>query len=167
MTEADQKVIFEDWLTRYRALIFKVVRGFGRTAHDREDIFQEIAIQVWHSVPSFQHRCAITSWIYRIALNTAISWLRREGKHEKSESLDKKDILLNEQTPDDERLSWLYGEIQKMDEIDRSLCLLLLDGFSYKEMSEVLGITTSNVGVKINRIKKLLAEKSKIYEYEI
>jgi len=65
----------------------------------------------------------------------------------------------------DERLTWLYEEIHKLDEIDRSVTLLLLDGFSYKEMASILGITESNVGVKINRIKKQLISKSKKYDH--
>jgi RNA polymerase sigma-70 factor (ECF subfamily) len=73
-------------------------------------------------------------------------------------------LLQENKAPADERLSWLYGEINKLDAIDRSVILLLLEGFSYKEMSVILGISESNVGVKINRIKKQLIAKSKNYD---
>ena len=73
--------------------------------------------------------------------------------------------VLHEDNPIDERLAWLYDEIATFDEIDRSLTLLLLDGFSYKEMSNLLGISESNIGVKIHRVKKHLISKSSKYEY--
>jgi RNA polymerase sigma-70 factor (ECF subfamily) len=126
---------------------------------DQEDLFQEIAIQVWRSIPTFRQESSVTTWIYRIALNTAIKWARKEIKHH-TESLDALHPILQENKIDD-RLTWLYEEIYKLDEIDRSITLLLLDDFSYKEMASILGITESNVGVKINRIKKHLISQSK------
>lgn len=131
---------------------------------DRDDLFQEITIQVWHSIPAFRNESAVTTWIYRISLNTAIKWIKKERKHPQAASLDHVQHLLQEHHVQlDERLAWLYEEIHKLDEIDRSVTLLLLDNFSYKEMASILGITESNVGVKINRIKKQLISKSKKY----
>ena len=163
MTENEQQQLFDDWLRQYKALIFKVVRAYGNTAADHDDLFQEIALQLWHSIPAFRHESAVTTWIYRIALNTAIKWVSRERKHrEKKETLDNMPPVLQENTlPVDERLGWLYDAIHRLDGIDRSLTLLLLDGFTYKEMAAILGISESNVGVKINRIKKHLIAQSK------
>jgi RNA polymerase sigma-70 factor (ECF subfamily) len=91
---------------------------------------------------------------------------KKERKHYQSETIDGvKHILEESRIRTDERLTWLYEEIYKLDEIDRSVTLLLLDGFSYKEMASILGITESNVGVKINRIKKQLITKSKKYDH--
>ena len=165
MTETDQKKIFDDWLSQYKALIFKITRAYAFTAMDQDDLFQEIIIQVWHSVPSFRQESAVTTWLYRVSLNTAIKWTKKERRHSNSETLDGLHILQDGKIQTDERLEWLYQEIYKFDEIDRSISLLLLDGFSYKEMATILGITESNVGVKINRIKKQLISKSKNYEY--
>ena len=163
MTEKERLDILEVWLKLHRGLIFKVVRAY--TVADHDDLFQEIIIQVWHSIPAFRHEASVTTWVYRIALNTAIKWTKKEKKHAGAETLDKVQHLLHEnRTSIDERLNWLYGEIYKLDEIDRSVTLLLLEGFSYKEMSAILGISESNVGVKINRIKKHLIAKSKKYE---
>jgi RNA polymerase sigma-70 factor, ECF subfamily len=168
VTEKEQKGIFEEWLGKHKGLIFKIVRAYAFNATDRDDLFQEIIIQVWHSIPSFRHESAVTTWLYRISLNTGIKWTRKERKHNHTETLDGVQHLLHEEiTPIDERLTWLNEEIHKLDEIDRSLFLLLMDDFSYKEMAIVLGITESNVGVKINRIKKQLISKSKKYEYGI
>jgi len=166
VTEKEQKYIFEDWLSRHKGLIFKIVRAYAFTIADQDDLFQEIIIQVWHSIPSFRKESSVTTWLYRISLNTAIKWTKKERKHNQSEAIEKMEHILQEgDIQTDERLIWLYEEIYKLDEIDRSITLLLLDGFSYKEMASILGITESNVGVKINRIKKLLTSKSKKHDY--
>lgn len=164
MTEKEQSDILEEWLKLHKGLIFKVVRAY--TIADHDDLFQEIIIQVWHSIPTFRHEASVTTWLYRIALNTAIKWTKKEKKYAGAEALDSVHHLLEEnRTSMDERLTWIYGEIYKLDEIDRSVVLLSLEGFSYKEMSAMLGISESNVGVKINRIKRQLIAKSKNYEH--
>ena len=166
MTETEQQYIFEDWLGQYKGLLFKIVRAYAHTPMDQDDLFQEIAIQVWHSVPSFRQESAVSTWIYRISINTAIKWAGKERKHYPTEAIEPIQHLLQEnKIPIDERLAWLYEEIHQLNEIDRSIALLLLDGFSYKEMAAMLGITESNVGVKINRIKKHLITKSKKYDH--
>ena len=166
VTEKEQKEIFEEWLSQHKALIFKIVRAYAFTVMDQDDLFQEIIIQIWHSIPGFRKESSVNTWLYRIALNTAIKWTKKERKHSHSETLEGVQHILQEgRMQTDERLQWLYGEIYKLDEIDRSVTLLLLDGFSYKEMASILGITESNVGVKINRIKKLFISKSKKHNY--
>ena len=163
MTDKQRQEILEEWLRLHKGIIFKIVRAY--TISDHDDLFQEIMIQVWRSIPSFRNECAVSTWLYRIALNTAISWTKKEKKHLDTGSLDQVQHLLQEdRQTNEERLNWLYAEIYKLDKIDRSLVLLLLEGFSYKEMSAILGIGESNVGVKINRIKKQLVVKSKNYE---
>lgn len=163
MLEQEQQQIFTQWLHQYQALIFKTVRAYGNTPDDQQDLFQEIVLQVWRSVPGFRNESAVSTWVYRIALNTAIRWLRKEKQyHSTNNTVDNlPDVLIQSTFPIDERLTWLYKTIHQLDEIDRSLMLLLLDGCSYKEMAMILGISESNVGVKINRIKKQLTELSK------
>ncbi len=166
MTATEQKHIFNDWLFQHKALIFKVVRAYAFTSEDQDDLFQEITIQVWHSIPKFRKESSVTTWLYRISLNTAIKWIRKERKHPQPETLENVEHVLQEnRIPMDERLAWLYEEIYKLDEIDRSVTLLMLDNFSYKEMADILGISESNVGVKINRVKKHLITKSKKYDH--
>ncbi len=166
MTEKKQQHIFKDWLDQHKALLFKVVRAYAFTTMDQDDLFQEITIQVWHSIPTFRQHSAVTTWLYRISLNTAIKWGRKERKKHQAETLDNVRHILQESSIHiDERLIWLYEEIYSLDEIDRSIALLLLDDYSYKEMAGILGITESNVGVKINRIKKYLISKSKKYDH--
>lgn len=166
MTQTEQNQVFEGWLERHKGLIFKVVRVYARTAMDKDDLFQEIAIQVWRSVPAFREESAVTTWIYRISFNVAIKWVRKEKKLQEAEALDRTTYTLHEnKNQSDERLDWLLEEISKLDEIDRSVTLLLLDDFSYKEMASILGISESNIGVKINRIKKHLIDQSKKYDH--
>jgi RNA polymerase sigma-70 factor (ECF subfamily) len=158
VTVKEQEQIFENWLSQHKAVLFKIIRAYAFTEADRDDLFQEITIQVWHSIPAFRQESSVATWLYRISLNTAIKWTKKERKHtDAKESLDNVQHILEEnKTPVDERLTWLYNEIAKLDEIDRSIALLLLEGFSYKEMAAIAGISESNIGVKINRIKKHL-----------
>jgi RNA polymerase sigma-70 factor (ECF subfamily) len=166
VTENQQKEILENWLSEHKGLIFKIVRAYAFTAMDRDDLFQEIIIQAWRSVPKFRQESSVTTWLYRISLNTAIRWTQKENKHNHEETTENlQHIIRDNNVAIDERLEWLYQEIRQLNEIDRSLTLLLLDGFSYKEMAAILGITESNVGVKINRIKKQLTAKSKKYNH--
>ena len=162
MQETEQKRIFEEWMGTHTALFFKVVRAYAFNTHDQEDLFQEIAFQVWNSIPDFRRESSATTWIYRVALYSGIAWSRKERRHRDR----KHSLALSEHSPaiapeeEDPRVSWLYEQIAGFDPIDRSLILLQLDGLSYREISETLGISENNVGVKINRIKKALANKS-------
>jgi len=167
MKEREQQKIFTSWLDQHKGLLFKILRAYAFTQEDREDLFQEIAAQVWRSIPNFRQESAVTTWLYRIALNIAISWSTKERKQIEPHSIEGMEHLISEkETAIDERLAWLYEQIKDMNEVDKSLTLLLLDGFSYKEMSDMLGITESNIGVKIHRIKKELIKKSEKYEYD-
>ncbi len=162
MTAIEQKEIFENWLKQYKALLFKVVRVYTFSAGDQDDLFQEISIQMWRSIPQFKHESKVSTWLYRISINTALSWKRKEKKHSDGRrGVDEIEHVLKEASIEtDERLDWLYEEITKLNAIDKSLTLLLLDGYSYRDMSNILGITESNVGVRINRIKKHLITRS-------
>ena len=165
MTEQQQQDIFNQWLAQHKAILFKVVRAYAATPMDRDDLFQEISIQVWFSVPSFRNEASVATWLYRIAFNTAIKWALKARKHVAAATPEfLEPVLQQKPAENDDRLDWLYAEIHKLDPIDRSLTLLMLDNYSYREMAAMLGITESNVGVKINRIKKQLINKSKNYD---
>ena len=163
MKESKQRKIFDQWLADYKALLFKVIRAYARHKEDQDDLFQEVCLQVFRSIPNFKGNAAISTWIYRISLNTAIKWSTKEKKyvdgHQDIGHVS--NVLEINEHQDDDRLAWLYHEIHQFNEVDRSLTLLLLEGYSYKEMSDMLGISESNIGVKIHRIKKQLIETSK------
>jgi RNA polymerase sigma-70 factor (ECF subfamily) len=161
MHESEQKQIFGEWLAQHKGIFFKIVRAFAFTPHDQDDLFQEISLQVWKSIPDFRGDSKPSTWIYRVALYTATTWVRNEKKYPQTQSItDVEHTLTITSQPHDERLDWLYEQISQFDPIDRSVCLLLLDGFSYKEIAALLGISESNVGVKIHRIKQQLRRNS-------
>ena len=162
MTAKEQQDIFKQWLENHKALLFKIVRAYAFTSEDRDDLFQEVSLQVWRSIPNFRGESAVTTWMYRIALNTALRWKSKEKKAiTRDHDLDHTMVIVKtEQHENNEQIDWLYEQIGKLNEVDRSLCLMLLDEFSYKEMADILGISESNVAVKIHRIKKYLAEQS-------
>lgn len=162
-SRTDQSEQFVQWLDEYRPLIWKVVRIYARAPEDGQDLFQEIALQLWRSMDSFRGEAKASTWVYRVALNTAMAWRRKHRKHRQARDYAEgrqHETAVNSAENRD-KLDWLYAEIRELPETDRSLVLLYLDGLSYREMSEVLGISESNVGVKINRTKKYLAGRLK------
>lgn len=167
MEETEQKRVFDDWLSRHRGLLFKVVNAYAFNAHDRDDLFQEILTQVWNSVPRFRAESSATTWLYRVSLNTSLAWTRRERKQRGGlEMLEGTEAALADpMRARNPRLDWLHEEIARMDHVDRSLTLLLLDGLSYRDMAETLGISENNIGVKINRIKARLIDRSRETEH--
>src|SRR5262245_44278807 len=158
MLEAERNRVFESWIAAHKGILLKVARVYGATHSDREDLFQEIALQVWHSAGAYRGDCAATTWIYRVALNTALAWRRKERRHSQGrQDIEAAAPLLIAPSGPDPRLEWIYQRIAELDEGNRALALLMLDGFSYREMSQILGLGESNVGTKINRIKASLA----------
>jgi DNA-directed RNA polymerase specialized sigma24 family protein len=113
------------------------------------------------SGPSGRGDAAVTTWIYRVALNTAIDWTRKERRHRHGQQpLDSVAGLLTvSPAVRDPRLDWLYRQIHGLSDVDRSLALLLLDGFSYRDMADIVGISENHVGVRIHRIKAALSAK--------
>ena len=167
MKQHQQQDTFDDWFAQHRGLFFKVARAHAFTPHDRDDLFQEIAAQVWHSIPNFRGECAVTTWIYRVALHCAMAWSWKEKRRrDRRQDLDQEvppRILTAERV--DRRLEWLFEQIAQLEDIDRALTLLLLDGFSHREMATTLGLSETNVGVKIHRIKNQLVQKSREEEH--
>lgn len=162
MKVEEQQRILEDWLTEHRGLFFKIVRAYAFKTHDQDDLFQEIVTQVFHSIPKFRGDSKVTTWVYRIALYSAMSWSKKERRHRDNHQAieDHQNALLQASKSRNPRLDWLYDQIAQLEKVDRSLTLMMLDGYSYKEISTTLGLSESNVGVKLNRIKKRLVENS-------
>ncbi len=162
MPDIERDRIFGEWLAGHKGILFKVVHAYAFEHADRQDLFQEVAVQVWRSVDAFRGNSSVPTWMYRVALNTAMAWTRKEGRHRRGkEPFEGMEGLLTTESAAqrDPRVEWLYQQIAQLKDVDRSVALLLLDGFSYKEIASVVGLTESNVGVKINRIKSALAGK--------
>jgi RNA polymerase sigma-70 factor, ECF subfamily len=145
--DSERDRIFGEWLAGHRGILFKVVHAYAFEHADRQDLFQEIVIQVWRSVNAFRGDSSVPTWMYRVALNTAIAWTRKEGRHQRGkEPFEGMESLLTTSSSDgrDPRVEWLYHQIAQLKEVDRSVALLLLDGFSYKEIASIVGLTESN-----------------------
>lgn len=143
-----------------RKIIYKVAQAYGRHAEDRNDLAQEIIMQLWKSCDRYDPQYRLTTWMYRIALNTAISWYRKERRRGEHVELQDEHLILLIDDPSEEDQSediqQLYRFINALDELNRALMLLYLDDRSYKDIADILGITETNAATKINRIKKKL-----------
>ena len=144
-----------------RKLIYKVSYMYCDNTLDKKDLFQDIITNLWIAYPSFQNKSKISTWIYRIALNTAITWLRDYTK--KSKRIEYTDLIphfTNEHDNTiDELYNQLYRAIDTLGKIDKAIILLLLDEYSYDEIAEIVGLTMTNVATKISRIKAKLRDQ--------
>jgi len=153
---------FEKLLGEHRRVVFKVASVYAADADDRDDLAQEILVQLWRSFGSYDERRAkFSTWLYRIALNVAISQLRyrRAALDGRTEPLRPHhlDTIAGEPVAErDERIKAMYAFIGELDALNRALILLYLEDRSYAEIADVLGITVTNVATKINRIKNRL-----------
>lgn len=124
----------------------------------RNDLFQEIVLQLWKSFPTFRGESKITTWMYRIALNTAISGLRRQSRRVKTEDLNDLHLNITDHTGADleEKFQKLQWAIRQLTEIERAMIMMALEEISYEEIAETIGITQNNVRVRMNRIREKL-----------
>jgi len=153
------EVDFINLINNNRALIFKVCNIYCRDPEGRKDLFQEVVLQLWKSFPGFRKESAHSTWIYKVAINTAISNLRKESRKPEKHSLNLLDFEIPDLTANnlvDDQWEMLKLAIEKLTEIEKAILLLYLDEKSYEEMSEIMGISSSNVGARLNRIKTKL-----------
>lgn len=159
---ADTRQAFGALLQQHRGIVFKVANTYAR-AEDREDLAQEIAVQLWRAWPSYDPSRAFSTWMYRIALNVGISFLRSDGpRRRRAVSLDESvHDVPDERAPnhdDAARLRLLQRFVGTLAPLDRALLLLYLDARGTREMAEVLGISESNVTTKISRLKQRIRD---------
>lgn len=152
---------FHELLERHRKIVLKVAASYSRDPHDRADLAQEIAAQLWRAFPGYDGKRLFSTWMYRIALNVAISHLRSSGQRERHiEPLGEEhhDVMGSSavEREADERVHLLYQCINRLDPLNRALLLLYLDERSQREIAEILGITETNVATKIARLKERL-----------
>jgi RNA polymerase sigma-70 factor, ECF subfamily len=165
MNGTTQKALFKQWVNDHRALIYKVVKIYARPS-DADDLLQDILMQLWQSIPSFKQQSKPSTWIYRVALNTALAKHRKDKKHkQKRQAIDMDSITANQHSrPEVDKanaIDQLYQAIRQLPKIGSSLILMHLDGLSHGEIAEVLGITENHVGVKLHRAKQRIGELMK------
>ncbi|MBX2871426.1 MAG: sigma-70 family RNA polymerase sigma factor [Saprospiraceae bacterium] len=162
MSGREQQKLFDEWLQAYKGVLIKVVRSYALVRNDQEELFQVVCVELWKSIANYRGEASVATWVYRVALYAAMAWNKKEKKHRANKDPIKgtEQLLIVQPEQKSEKLNWLYQQLNQLNEVDRSLMLLLLDDFSYKEMANILGISETNVGVKINRIKKKLSAKS-------
>lgn len=155
---------FVQLLNRHPGIIYKVCSLYCQDPDDRKDLFQEIVLQLWKAYSMFRNESGVTTWMYRVALNTAISNYRK--KTGKIQSVPFSGLEL--QIPDlrdessDESISRLYRAIEQLSPVEKAVITLYLDDRSYDEIASIIGISKSNVGVKLNRIKTKLEHLIKV-----
>lgn len=154
-----------EWLAGHGASVIKVARAYTLTHEECQDLAQEILLQAWRSLPKFEQRSSAPTWFYRVALQTAMNWHRNDSPRRARQEplLDVQVVAADgasgaERAQRRETVERLHAAIAQLPKADAALVLLYLDQLSYREISEVLGISESNVGVKLNRAKKALRE---------
>jgi RNA polymerase sigma-70 factor, ECF subfamily len=156
-----------------RPRILKVCRVYTWNAADRDDLYQEILFQIWRALPGLKQDAHANTWLYRIAINTSISFIRkRAARGGPAVPLDHEQPthhIESRQSPDDgaqEQLARLYDAIAQLNEVEKAVVTLFLEDFSYEEMAEVLGLSASNAGVMLHRAKKKLLDLRKDAAHE-
>lgn len=154
----DKKSRFIKVIKQHQGLIFKVATLYTNSLHDNEDLRQEIVYQLWKSFDTFNEQAKLSSWMYRVAMNTAIYNLKSSKKQISTIAIDDRterhaDVV---DKSEEERESLLYESIRTLSLLDRGIVLLYLEEKSHKEIAEIVGISSSNVGTRISRIKEKL-----------
>ena len=155
--------IFLKVIENHKGIIYKIANSYCKVREERKDLTQEIIIQLWESFDKYDKQFKFSTWIYRIALNTAISFYRkdktRKGKTIEFSPIIQTSLIADEPALENPDLNKLQVFIQELREIDKAIILLYLDGLSQKEIAEIIGISPSNVGTKLSRIKNILLQK--------
>lgn len=159
------KDAFLNIVTKNQGIIHKVCGVYCDTFEDREDLFQEIVSQLWRSYPSFRNESKVTTWMYQVSLNTAITHFKKNKRRPDQSDLNKNIIQIADEHYDDtieDQLKLLHKAIARLTGIEKSIVLLYLEDKKYEEIAEIIGITQNYVRVKMNRIKgklkKLMGE---------
>jgi RNA polymerase sigma-70 factor, ECF subfamily len=144
---------FLELVEKNKKLIYKVSHMYCDNTIDKKDLFQEIVANLWKAYPNFKGNSKVSTWIYRISINTAISWIRDYIKTNNHIEYTNVMPQMQDDSQIDDLYEKLYCAISILSKLDKALILLQLDGYSYDEISEIIGLTKTNVATKISRIK--------------
>lgn len=160
---------FLDKIDKHKVIIFKISKMYMDNRDDQNDLFQEIVYQVWKSFASFEGKSEFSTWLYRIALNTAIIFLKSEKRRSFIQNDDVSLYKLKEDDynlEDEQNLKVMYKSIQQLNPIDKALIFYYLEDFSGREMAKQMGISEGNARVKLNRAKEKLKDLIKDKKYK-
>lgn len=153
---------FHRIIEQHKGILFKVAKTYCRNDEDRQDLLQEMMIQIWKSLNKYNDTFAITTWLYRISLNIAISFYRKNANRQNSniplieELVSIQDEISIEKQ---EQLSLLERFISELNDLDKAIMLLYLEDKSHAEIADIMGLSVTNVGTKLGRIKEKLKKK--------
>lgn len=152
---------FLDTIKQNQGIIFKLVRIYADQYEDQQDLYQEIVYQLWKSFHSFQGKSKIITWIYQVALNTSLAYVNLKKKHSGTVSLQDISLQMEEKTDTqvEDKIAEMYQQIKQLNEIDKAIIFLFLEGKSYEEIAVITGFTITNIGTRLNRIKLKLKQQ--------
>lgn len=161
MPPSKEDNVFLSVIEQHKGIVYKIANSYCRNTEDRKDLIQEIIYQLWRSFGSYNDQYKYSTWLYRIALNVAISFYRKDSKRSGRTSGFTTDIIVIAEEKEDlsPQLHLLQRFISELPELDRAIMILYLEEKSYKEIADILGLTETNIATKINRIKNKLKAK--------
>ncbi len=150
---------FVELLDKHQNIVHKICRMYADNDAQHKDLFQDITVQLWKAFPKFRGDSKFSTWMYRVALNTAITLYRKHKRRVKTQDIETVGFKIEADVYDDtteQNLKLMYAAVKELNDIDKALVLLYLEDKSYTEISETLGISEVNARVKMNRVKKKL-----------
>lgn len=159
MKKTALEIEFEANVKTYKLLIYKICRMYVNSHDDIQDLYQDIIIQLWRSYPKFRGESKFSTWLYRIAINTALTNFRKQKRSIQTTDVEFQKIEIPDNVTDgikEEQQQQLYTAIQALNDVEKSIVMLYLEDKSYDEMEEILGISNATLRVKMNRIKDKL-----------
>jgi len=154
----DTETTFLSLINQHKAIIHKVSKMYMDDAEQQRDLFQEIVLQLWKAYPTFKGNSKFSTWMYRVALNTALVYFKKDNRKVDKTPLDENiDVIdVNESESKEEKLAYLYKAVQELNAVEKALIFLFLENQSHREIAENLGISEINARVKLNRTKEKL-----------
>jgi RNA polymerase sigma-70 factor (ECF subfamily) len=158
---------FVELVNRHKGILYKICNIYFIRDPNKEDYYQEILIRLWKSYPGFRNESSFSTWLYRVALNTAIDIVRKQSLRPGHTALSKDEFSIPEpeQSIESDKRNKLYQSINYLSDVEKAIIILYLEDYSYKEIAEIIGISESNTGVRINRIKNQITKMLKNGKY--
>jgi len=158
-----KEIEFSQLMNQHKGIIYKVVNSYCQHQDDRQDLAQEILTAMWLAIDKFNNEFKFSTWMYRIALNVAISYYRKDSKRQDKPSVDEEQLIniadLTTEEDKSEEIKQLYRFIGQLDKLNRAIMILYLESESYESIANSLGLSKTNVATRIGRIKTTLAEQ--------